>query len=525
MKKKFIKQIALCLLAIFTTTACTDDFETINTDPVAISLAVYDPNYTLTQAQLTYTGSTDFAYETWRANLIYSATMIQGFSTVINYWAGDKYLLNEAYTAAYWERAFAEQVKPVVDAVESTRGKDKYKNLHQVARIWKALIMERLTDLYGDVPYFNAGMGYYSGVLYPAYDKQSEIYADLLKEIEEATAALDPAGDVVKGDVIYGGSIEKWKRFGNTLLLRVAMRLTKVDPETAKIYVAKVQGKTMTSNGDNAFLKHDDLGGRATANRNSQVLLGDGGPEQYYTKWTDTFINLLKSTADPRLSKIAVTQLYSADTDKTPNPAPNSNPADQKGQPNGKDLSGVPGRTIGSDPSFTSFEDYSSPSPYLTNAKGPTFILTYAESELLLADAAQRWSIGTAVDHYNAGVKAAITYLSQYDAAAAVSEVDADNYLVDNPYDATDGLEMINTQFWIHTNTMLNFYESWSNWRRSGFPALTPVVYPGNATGGTIPRRFPYPITEAATNPDSYKAAHDAVPGGDVLSSRVWWDK
>jgi hypothetical protein len=72
---------------------------------------------------------------------------------------------------------------------------------------------------------------------------------------------------------------------------------------------------------------------------------------------------------------------------------------------------------------------------------------------------------------------------------------------------------------------MLDFYETWSNWRRSGFPVLTPVVYPGNNTGGTIPRRFPYPIVEAGTNTANYNAAHNAVPGGDLLTSRVWWDK
>jgi hypothetical protein len=72
---------------------------------------------------------------------------------------------------------------------------------------------------------------------------------------------------------------------------------------------------------------------------------------------------------------------------------------------------------------------------------------------------------------------------------------------------------------------MLDFYESWSNWRRTGFPVLTPVVYPNNVTNGTIPRRFPYPSSEASSNPANYKTAHDAVAGGDVLSSRVWWDK
>jgi hypothetical protein len=121
-------------------------------------------------------------------------------------------------------------------------------------------------------------------------------------------------------------------------------------------------------------------------------------------------------------------------------------------------------------------------------------------------------------------VGAAMTYLSQYDPALAISDANVAAYLSANPYKAMDGLEMINSQYWACTNTMFDFYESWANWRRTGFPVLTPVNYPNNVTGGTIPRRFPYPLSESNTNPVNYKAASAAVPGGDNLMGRVWWD-
>jgi hypothetical protein len=205
--------------------------------------------------------------------------MIQGLSTVVGYWAGDKYLLNEAYTAAYWQVAYPEQVKPIVDLVQFTKDKPQYKNTYQISRIMKALIMQRITDLYGDVPYFSAGLGYYSNEFFPKYDPQQAIYTDLLKEVEEATNSLDAAADKPAGDVFYNGNIDQWKKFGNSLLLRIAMRLTKVDPAMAQTYVTKVQGKTFAGNADNALVRHDDKGGRATINRNSQVLIGDGGQE------------------------------------------------------------------------------------------------------------------------------------------------------------------------------------------------------------------------------------------------------
>ena len=530
MNNSLIKFTGLLSLVGLLSTGCTKKFEQINTNPASYNQTNFDPNFLLTSAELGYTGSTDFAYDTWRANLIYCSTMMQGLSTVIGYWAGDKYLLNTGYTAAYWgfssDGAYPEQIKPIVDIVQSTTGKAQYKNLHQIGRILRALMLERVTDLYGDAPYFNAGMGYYNGDFFPKYDSQDSIYTDLLKEVDDATSQLDPAADQPSGDVIYKGNIASWQKFGNTLLLRIAMRLVKVDPATAKTYVTKVIGKTMTSNADNAFVLGDATGGRTTQNRNSQILLGDGGQENYYTRWSATFINMLKSVGDPRLAKVAVTDLYTTDVSKTQNPGANSDPAVQKGMPNGKDLSGIPGQTIGSDPSFTTFTDYSSPAPALIKRDGPTFILTYAQSELLLADAAARFGIGgDPAQHYHDGVKAAITYLAQYDPTAAISDATAETFVTANPYNAANGLEMINTQYWLHVTTSLDFYESWCNWRRSGFPVLTPVNYPGNATNATIPRRFPYPLDEANTNPVNYQAAHNAVPGGDLMTSHVWWDK
>src|SRR6476620_9403008 len=458
--KKYIKVSSIILAGSLLIQGCTKDFPEINTDPLSSTSATYNPTYLLTASELTYTGSTDFSYETWRANLIYASTMNQGLSSVISYWVGDKYLLNSGYVGAYWEKAYPDQVKPVTELVQFTKGNDQYKNLYQIGRIMRALIMQRITDLYGDVPYFDAGLGYYTGNYFPKYDKQQDIYNDLLKDVEEATNALDPAADKPAGDVIYGGDIAKWQRLGNSLLLRMGMRLVKVDAAKAQAIATKVQNKTFTSNTDNFFLKHDATGGRPTVNRNSQILSGGGGQENYYVKWSKTFIDLLKTNADPRLGKIAVTKLYTDPGSKTQNLGFITTPAVQKGMPNGKDLSGIAGRDITTDPTFTSFPDYSSPHPGMIKLDGPTFLLTYAETELLLAEAAQRFGItgsGTAAQHYNNGVKAAMT----------ITDVEADAYIATHPYVAANGLQMISTQYWIHTNTMLDFYESWTNWRRT----------------------------------------------------------
>jgi hypothetical protein len=535
MKKKLIIYSTLLATGLFLSTSCTKNFEKLNTDPTAFSATNFDPNYLLTTAQLDYTGSQDFSYDTWRADLIYCSTFIQGFATAIGYWAGDKYQSNPEYLAAYWQSdngadgAYSEQVKPIVDMVTTTATEPQYNNLHQIGRIMKALIFERITDLYGDVPYSQAGVGYYDKILFPVYDKQQAIYTNLISELQDATSKLNPSGDIPTGDAFYHGNIAEWQKFGNSLLLRVAMRLSKVDPATAKTVITSLVGKTFASNADDAFFVHDANGGRPTVNRVSQVL--QGGPENQYVKWSQTFIFLLQgktkltdpieAVPDPRLPIISVTN-YTIGTPASGD----TTPADQKGQPNGYDLNGG-ATTLGNAPGFTTVGDYSSVPFSMTQMGTPTFILTYGETELLWADAAERFGIGgSAASHYTNGVTAAMTYLSEYGSGAtAVPGASITAYLTAHPYVAGNtGLSMINTQYWILTNTMMDFYESWSNWRRTGYPALTPINYPGNATGGTIPRRFPYPLVEATNNPVNYTAAHNAVPGGDTMTGHVWWD-
>lgn len=526
-----ISAIAVSCLLSFT--GCTKDFDKINTNPVTNSSEKFNPNFVLSSAQLNYTGSFDMAYDAFRSNFSLAGPIVQALANCTQEWRGDKYLIFEEHTAAYWGTgavgSYIEQVRNIVDVVENTRGKEQYKNLHQIARIWRVVVLSRITDLYGDVPASEAGLGYYQKLYLPKYDKQQDIYNTMLSELDEAVNALQASGDIVTGDIIYKGDIEKWKRFTNSFMLRLAMRLVKVDEAKAKTYAQKAIANTFTSNADNAFVKHDVNGARITQNRNSQVLLGDvGSQDYYYGKWSNTFIDYLKKTNDPRLGKIAVTKLHISLSNKDQNPNFVTDPLVQKGMPNGKQVDAANGDAfdIRKDPSFTDYPDYSSPNPNMSKRDGITFILTYAQAELLRAEAAKRWAIGgTAGEHYNKGVGAAISCLSQYDSKLTISDAEINDYLTKMPYNDANGLKMINEQYWAHTNTLFDFYESWNNWKRSGFPVLVPVKHPDNSTGGVIPRRYPYPITEASNNPDHYKAASAAVTGGDSYIGRVWWDK
>ena len=167
---------------------------------------------------------------------------------------------------------------------------------------------------------------------------------------------------------------------------------------------------------------------------------------------------------------------------------------------------------------------YSTIKDNILNTSAPDLILTYAETEFLLADAAKRWGIGgSAQTHYENGVLAAITQLSAYGDAATISDEDAQTYLDTNPYNDATALAQINTQYWLCT--LMDEYEAYANWRRCGdLPTLKTVNYPGNVTAGTVPRRLNYPPNQKISNGTNYNAAVARLTGGDRITSRVWWD-
>ncbi len=514
--------ISVSLLALLVFASCKKDLLETNTDPNSVSVDVFDPNNMLSATQLFYTGSSDNGIEVEETEIQGAGCFIQHFASTSGYFFGDKYSFSPGGFGSFFDHVYTDAVKDVVDLYTTTKDKPQYSNLHQVSRIMKALVFERITDVYGDVPYFDAGQAYHGSVYFPKYDKQQDIYADLLKEVSEAVDSLNEDGDLPVGDMFYAHTddqIGEWKKFGNTLLLRMAMRLTKVDPETAKTYVQKVDGLTMESNDDNAIVYHgtnDPL----TINRIYRGI-GEDGDIQLSCQMSKTFIDFLKKNDDPRLPVFSY--VYPEDYSAGDDPGGgSSDPQDQNGLPNGYNA-GNAANGIQNYPGYLgSLNLYSRPSPIIFNATAPTLVLTYAESEFLLADAAARWNLGDAEEHYHNGVIAAITELSAYGDEGAISDDDAEAYCEAHPYVAAKGLEMINTQFW--ATTFFNEYEAWANYRRTGYPALVPVTYPGSQSPGAIPRRMAYSTVDKQVNTANYNAAVADLPGGDKITSRMWWD-
>ena len=530
------KILPVAVAALLFGSGCTKDFKSINTDPNAIPLPSVHFATLLTNAELITSGNSDGnAYEDWRGNLIYASCMVQHLSSTAGYWDGDKYFDNAGYLSAYWDQDYGPQqnggnpsqntnsspVENIVEVVAHAKTDTAQQNLYNIARIFKAFMFQRLTDMYGDLPYFQAGQGYLTGVYKPKYDKQQDIYNDILNELSDAAGKLSStANNPGSADIIYGGAVAQWKKFAYSEMVRVAMRLSKVDPTTAQKWVqAAVAGGVFTSNGDNAILIHQAA---APNGAGSQVANGTGSVlaviDQTSAHLSQTFVNFLQSTGDPRLPYLGTVIADATVTaDKGDTVA-----AHQLGQPNGYDVGG--GHDISTAPGYPGNQNlYSYVNRYtFSRTDAPTFFLTYAEIELLLAEAAQQgWITGSAATYYSNGVMAAIQQLGQ--AGAGPSDAIASDYVTKHPLVAGKELQQINEQYWVAT--FMDETEAWANWRRSGFPVLTPVNYTGNATGGTIPRRYTYPTGEPGTNPTNYSAAVSGLTNGDKMTSRVWWDK
>lgn len=491
--------------------SCEKGFDQLNVNPTAAT--ALNPIFELNNAAIntTFPGST----------LVFEEPIVQQmFSPNSGVLAGGNFNIDNrgptGPNAGIWQRYYRDVVRYLVDVLNQTKADANRTNLYNMTRIWKAYVFMVLTDTYGDVPYTEAGLGYLSGNVTPKYDTQESIYNDIIKELTEASAALDAAKPTEAGDIVYGGNVTRWKRLGNSLLLRAGMRLTKVNPTLAQSTVQKaVAGGVMQSNADNAVLRNN-------ANYTNPVgaTLNSTEAANYYL--TSYFVDYLKSTADPRLASIAVRYVGAKSGPEQTAARANRDPAVQIGMPLGYDNGTIPARATAD--KLASFYDYTQlDRSRLGSQFAPTFFVTYAQTQLLLAEAAQRnWTTGNAADFYNAGVTAHMQQLGDYDATSLVPAATITAYLQANPYVAAKGLEQINTQYWVAS--FLNGPEVFANFRRSGYPALKPNPYPGKEIKGDFIRRLSYPDSEISVNQAKINEAITRQ-GPDNLDTRVWWDK
>jgi hypothetical protein len=373
-------------------------------------------------------------------------------------------------------------------------------NMTAVARILKAYIFWTLTDRWGDVPYTEA----LTGKSTPKYDTQETIYKGNISELTAAIAQFNTTS-VITGDIIFSGDIAKWKKTANSLRMLMALRLSKKYPGASDY--AATQFKAALA----------DAAGSIAANADNFTIKYPGG--SFKNNWYNTYdgrkdfgesatmTTLMGSFSDGRQSAFGgATEDYSAaNWDQTSN----------IGVPYGWTRAKVDPWTA-ANPTWARVLRGD-----LRQQDDPLVIVSASQVLLARAEAADRgWTTENAATMLQNGVNASF---SQWGVAAPPASYFTQTGVVfTSPTGTGANLKQIATQRYIATYP--NGLQGWSEWRRTGFPVLTPAPDALNPSK-QIPRRYTYGQGEYATNANEVKAKAAAMPGGDTQDAKVWWDQ
>lgn len=461
--------------------SCTKNFEEFNTDTK--NPATVTGEALFTNAELTLTdqvSSTNVNLNVWKL-----------FS---QYWTETTYTDEANYdiitrgvpdlTFRQYYRGFLRDFKEASDIISKTSptvsGGDAEKaNKLAIIELLKVYSYQNLVDMFGNVPYTEAED---INKINPKYDDAATIYQDLINRATAAVAALDStSGSFGSADLIYGGNVGLWIRFGNSLRLRLGITLADVNPSLSRATVeAAVAAGVFTSNAQNALLHY--LG--AIHTNPIYVDVVQSGRDDFVP--ANTIVNLMNTLLDPRRPFYFTTVggVYSG---------------------------GVYGAS-------SPFSQYSHIAEQITRPDFPGILLTYDEVNFYLAEAAARgYAVGGVPDvFYNRAITASII---SWGGAPA----DATAYLAKPQvaYPSAPGTwqQKIGTQAYIAFYT--RGLEGFNEWRRLDYPVLN--IPPSITSYSEIPKRFTYPVNEQTLNKTNYAAASTAI-GGDLLTTRVFWD-
>ncbi len=476
MKLKYISILSAAVL--LSVTSCKKDLLKINQNPNGSQTA--QPDYLLTAA----TKATSDTYWGVANNMDASLLFVQYWSK-IQYTDPDRYIYASSAFEELWSTGYSKSIVNLNQIIKlaDAQGNTNYKGVALVLRSWTFSL---LTEAYGNIPYKQAtNIDQY---LTPAYDSQKDVYFALLDDLKAAQTALDPSGKAIVGDVIYSNNIASWKKFANSLRLRIALRIADREPAKAKQVLADIQaegGSYISSNAETAQLVYLD-----SPNQNPVSNLFDTRDDYRISK---TIVDKLFALNDPRLS------IYAAKTqDVTP-----------------QTYVGLPNGLLVGDASNYGFTKTSKPGAYFRAPHAPAVILSYAESLFDRAEAAARgFTAEDAPSLYGQAVTAALTQYS-------ITSADIATYMAQQAvkYDASNYKKSIGEQKWLAL--FGQGLEGWTEWRRLDYPQLQPAV--AGTLNGKIPVRFIYPGTEQSLNKTNYQAAV-AAQGADALTTKLWFD-
>lgn len=481
------KYILITLTLLLTATACTEKFDAMNVDPnnpTKIS-AQYLLPYALERSIDRYWGGrTRFE----RLNLDGAMLWIQYLSRNIYSNEGDNYGISPAMQNNNWQSFYNDGLVNFQRIITETDAKSKTPNANYegVALVMRSWMFSVVTDLWGAIPYNDAIKGTAAEPNYtPTYDSQEKVYEGLLNDLKLANEKLNVAGPAISGDIVYGGDIMKWKRFANSLRLRLANRQAAKKPTESRAIMREILSDAtkfpiITSNADNMVLKSTSV--LPSNNEWNQVMI-----QESRTDWnlSSTLVDKLSSLGDTRITVFA-------------------NPVGGKytGHPNG-----LPDAIA-----TTYLATSSTIGNAFTKVDAPSLIMTASEVNLILAEAVLDGDLttGTVKTYFEAGIKASF---EQYGLS-----VPSDYY---NKVGAITRAKVLE-QKWIALYGI--GIEAWTEYRRTGFPVLPPkdprAVFEND---GILPTRLPYPGSEYSLNKASLDKGISLNGGPDNMKTKLWW--
>ncbi len=476
--KQFI-YIASCIF-LLGMSSCTEDFEEINTnpnDPVSVQ-----PSLLL--RQVIYDFGEQMSYEGFVAG-----DLLSQHRTALDFNLFDRHALKSPQLGGNPWPIFYTNLRDNQIILNRSQESETFAVYEGPALILKAYMAAGLTDLFGDVPYTEAFNGL-DGTVTPVYDAQENIYLSeggILDNLNKGIAAIEAYDDVIvlEGDILFNGNLEGWVRFANSLKIKHLLRISDRMDVSAELQAIFNEGNYITSNSQNAVFNFSNT--EPNSFRLAQLRIGDFNNFVLSETMEDILVNL----DDARLSTFF---------------RPATGTGNFAGLINGVDATSTAAVLGDLSLAGTAFRED-------TSVLDANFSTAW-ETTFALAEAAQKGFIATdAQSLYETGVQQAFDYWQ--------TDLPAD-YLTGNAaFNTPDStpLEQIITQKWIAN--IINGYEGWVEYRRTGFPEFMNVQ--ASLNDGLIPVRMPYPSEEEALNADNYQTAFDATDGNS-LNVKVWWD-
>ena len=483
-KKEGLREVFLLVrisVVLLLFSSCTQDFQEINTNPNA-PVAI-QPSLLL--RQIIYDYGEQMSYEGFTAG-----NLLGQYTTALDFNLFDRHNLKSPQLGGNPWPIFYKNLRDNEIMLELSRENSAFTVYEGPALIMKGYMAAALTDLFGDVPYSEAFKGN-SGTVTPVYDSQESIYimdGGVLDNLEKGIAALESYNGTIalEGDILFDGDLDGWIRFANSLRIKYLMRISATMDVSSQLQTIFASGNFIDENSENATF--DFTAGEPNNFRLARLRIGDFNNFVL----SETMEDILTDLNDPRIATLF-------------RPFGNSDTGAFNGLLNGIDATQNAAILGEYSLSGTIFREN-------TGVLDANF-MTSMETNFLLAEAAQKGLIpADAQTLYNTGVAQAFAYWQ--------TELPSDYLTTTAAYPNGDPLENIITQKWI--SNIINGYEGWIEYRRTGFPQLRTIS--ASLNDDLIPVRMPYPAEEEALNATNYGKAAENTDGNSI-NVKVWWDK